>query len=144
MQGWLWRHQIRPYTDAWIWLSMTYADCAEVIGKTSCFTNGSFNTLDGTLNCVCSKRKGTSGLNHCEEEYACDIIASFIIIPLGTDMHIPDAELAKLYDVQEEVVRFRRLLETCILRSVHNTHAHSVSMAWAIRAIGLTLDYTAE
>ena len=118
--GHYWKSRCRIWSDAWVFSNMTPEDREGVASV--CWFHAHFG-LDGMISCLCRephkrlpflevpKRGGsTKTLSRCAEEYLCEWLAAFILIPQGVDMKGPDEELANFYQVEEGAVRFRRLV----------------------------------
>ena len=111
--GWYWKRRAPLHSHAWVFGEMSEADREEVSSK--CWQEARFDRF-GNIECICSRPKRT-GMSHCEEEYACDVIACYLLVPPGSPVagrgmgYEDDRELSEAYQMPVGNLRFRRLLE---------------------------------
>lgn len=110
--GMYWRMVAQPGSVAWVFGHLSEADRSEVMSD--CFKDGQF---DGCGDLVCRHgRRPPSSWNRrdydtCVEEYMCEVVAAFLLMPRGVNLVGKVEELALLFDCEPWVVRFRRVLE---------------------------------
>ena len=99
--GHYWRIMTPPRgSTAWVFAGLSLEDRSEV--KSRCFQDAQFDR-DGNLDCHDD--------HNCVEEYMCEAIAAFLLMPRGVDLVGKVEDLAAKFDCEPWVVRFRRVLE---------------------------------
>ena len=111
--GCYWKQYAPLHSDAWVFGQMSEADREEVFSK--CWREARFDRF-GNIECICDKRC-SDGMPHCEEEFLCEVIACYLLVPPGSPAvgravsDEEDRELSEAYQMPVANLRFRRLLE---------------------------------
>lgn len=105
--GHYWRLMNPPRgSTAWVFAGLSLEDRSEV--ASTCFKDAQFDRR-GELDCSCGRTN--NGLDNCVEEYMCEVIAAFLLMPRGVDLVGKVEDLAAMFDCERWAVRFRRALE---------------------------------
>ncbi len=107
---------------AWVFTQLSEADRGEVASV--CFQEGLFDR-NGELDCrhgnPCPMKFKKTRPDWCVEEYLCEVAAAYLVVPAGACLFDGVDLLAGIYEVEPWVIRFRRLLDTCLEKRIHKS-----------------------